>query len=65
MSDVHAKLLDVQSQMVWGCSLTEHTIDTVQTKPIKVNEEGSSWFWRKNILSSAELSVLNINSVHM
>ena len=65
MSDVHGKLLDVQSQMVCSCSVTEHTIDTGQAKPIKVHEEGSSRFWRKSILLSAELSVLNIKSVHM
>ena len=35
MSGVHAKLLDVQSQMIWSCSLTEHTIDIGQIKPIK------------------------------
>ena len=59
MSDAHAKLLDGQSQMTWGSSLTKHIIDTRQTKSIKVTEEGSSWFWRKNILLFAGLSMLN------
>ena len=60
MSNVHVKLLDVQSQMILDCLLTEHTIDTERTKLIQVNEEGFAWFWKRKILLFTRLSMLNI-----